>query len=127
MPHVWHFFCVFWPRSRVSWVSFCWRSGLILRALPVDSLSGSLRVAVGRKRGGGISGSSASVCFGVGGAAGGGDEGGEEGKVPCLVVGGGVDKGSILSEESMGERVGDMGSDELSTRRRFAGCSSSLV
>lgn len=108
-------------------MSFGWRSGFILRALPVVFLSGSLRVAVGRKRGGGISGSSASLCFDVGGAAGGGDDGGEERRIPCLFVGVGVDNGSMLSEEIMGERAGDMGSDELSTRRRFAGCSSSRV
>lgn len=108
-------------------MSFCWRSGFIFRALPVDSLSGSLRVAVGRNRGGGISGSSASLCFNVDDTIGGGDEGGEEWRVPCLLVGVGVDNGSMVSDEIMGERAGDIGSEELSTRRRFADCSSSLV
>lgn len=98
-----------------------------MRALPVDSLSGCLRVAVGRNRGGGIRGSSASHSFRVVGATGGGDDGGEEWRFPYLLVGVAVDNGSMVSEEIMGESVGDIGSEELSTRLRFAGCSSSRV
>lgn len=59
-------------------MSFCCRNGFIFRALPVVSFSGSVRVAVGRKRGGGISGSRVLLFFRSLGTEGGGDDGGEE-------------------------------------------------